>query len=70
MPGCAFGPCDRSTAAGGPGCYLCDVVAALPQGRPVRDAIRLTDKATRDGVAELKRIDPTFTKRRRVGPHR
>lgn len=31
MASCAFGPCDRSTEHGGPGCYLCDVISALPQ---------------------------------------
>ena len=38
MAGCANpGGCDRSVANGGPGCRLCDVVAALPQpqGRAV-----------------------------------
>lgn len=34
------------------------------------DVIRPTDKATRDGEAKTKRRDPTFTPRRRVGPHR
>jgi hypothetical protein len=31
MPGCANGPCDNSKRRGGRGCYLCDVVALLPQ---------------------------------------
>ena len=29
MPGCAFGPCDRSLENGGPGCDLCDRVAKI-----------------------------------------
>ena len=34
MGGCGTGPCERSTSRGGPGCYLCDVVSALPQPEP------------------------------------
>lgn len=38
---------------------------SIKQGR-AKDSV--TD--TRDGQAEIKRRDPTFVKRRRVGPHR
>ena len=29
MPGCAFGPCDRSIENGGPGCDMCDRVSKI-----------------------------------------
>jgi hypothetical protein len=39
---CAFGACDRSLQQGGPGCYLCDTVATLPQ--PSRDVPKSGDR--------------------------
>jgi hypothetical protein len=77
MPGCALGPCDRSKAKGGPGCYLCDVIAQLPQPRTAldvqkRDRAELKESkplpdltAPRAAATALGRI-----RRRRVGPHR
>ena len=72
MSGCGFpGGCAKSAANGGAGCYLCDVIANLPQP-VIREHIRPQDAGTRDGVQDfsLKSHDPTFTKRHRVGPHR
>ena len=35
MRSCAFGPCDKSLARGGPGCCLCDYITTL-QEPPLR----------------------------------
>ena len=77
MPCCATGPCDRSERRGGAGCYLCDVIAQLPQPKPTLD-LQKHDRA------ELKDSEPLpdlsapraaaialgQVKRHRVGPHR
>jgi len=51
MTCCAWGPCDRSKDHGGEGCYLCDVIARLPQPdwrrKPVRPP-RVRKKKDRD----------------------
>jgi hypothetical protein len=69
--GCGFGPCRNSRDRGGDGCYLCDVVAHLPQPRDVTDDRRTRAAARRDGVAGVKGGQSlAFKKRYRVGPHR
>ncbi len=85
LEGCAFGPCSSSSARGGAGCHLCDVIAKLPQPR---NLARLADAAAvdadvhdrehknpaRDGAptlsGEKERRHPMHEKRRRHGPHR
>jgi len=52
MPGCAFGPCDNSKENGGAGCYLCDVIAKLPQ-QVKQDTLR--EDVRRDGGQRGKR---------------
>ena len=44
--GCAFGPCVHSRERGGAGCKLCDVVAKLPQQRPLAPTHRGTHRGT------------------------
>jgi hypothetical protein len=48
----------------------CRFVAGHPYACKGKSAGRAAGNATRDGEAEVKRRDPTFTPRRRVGPHR
>lgn len=70
--GCGFGPCRNSRERGGPGCYLCDEVAHLPQSRTM-DGIHARDKANAARDGERPDKDATnlaFKKRHRVGPHR
>jgi hypothetical protein len=53
-----------------PHCWLCTVVAELPQPT-FNDDRRRGDEGTRDGTAEQKGGDNlAFKKRHRVGPHR
>lgn len=80
--GCAFGPCLEAIERGGRGCYLCDVIAKLPQPKPARLVAaaaadvheREHTNAARDGVPKLSgektRRHPMFEKRHRDGPHR
>ncbi len=84
LEGCAFGPCSSSRARGGEGCYLCDVIATLPQptrrgGLVDASADDPADEkpqanAARDGDPTLagarERRHPMWEKRRRQGPHR
>jgi hypothetical protein len=77
MTGCAsLGGCADSTANGGAGCYLCDVVAKLPQPKTALDLIsdREQKNATRGGAEKLSgertRGNIAFRKRHRQGPHR
>jgi len=59
-------PCPRHTADGDP----CRFIAGHPppcKGKPARKA---QGNTLRDGDAKTKKRDPTFTPRRRVGPHR
>ena len=57
---CAVGTCET------PGCYLCTVIARLPQPKHHADPVRDTTKPTRDG--EFVRIDRTKQRRHRAGP--
>ena len=76
--GCGFGPCSSSRARGGAGCYLCDVIAALPQPGARRQLeaadVKPQANAARDGDPKLagakERRHPMYEKRRRQGPHR
>jgi hypothetical protein len=80
--GCGFGPCRDSRERGGAGCYLCDVIAKLPQparrGGLVDAAADVNERETanpeRDGAPKLsgerKRGNLAFERRHRVGPHR
>lgn len=73
VKGCALGPCSQSLARGGVGCYLCDVIAALPQPRTAAEveSAKREGNVTRDGIAAPKAGDAlAFKRRRRVGPHR
>jgi hypothetical protein len=55
---CALGTCVLSKALGGPGCYLCDVVAKLPQPKKLsRDLDALADAAEAEAAAKLKAED-------------
>jgi hypothetical protein len=77
VKGCAsLGGCEDSAANGGSGCYLCDVIAKLPQPKSAIELMndREQKNAARDGAPKLsgekKRGNLAFQKRRRVGPHR
>ena len=65
-PGCAFGPCNNSAQVGGAGCYLCDVIARLPQKGRGATVEEVPDGGT-DGEMTLRPVAVDDTKKAKKG---
>lgn len=64
MGSCATGTCEKSKSAGGPGCYMCDVVARGKVAyRNGKNIVTMDSRHRMSGASDVRASEKRLTKK-------